>query len=93
MVHSFVQRAEIVDPEENGARFNKEQQEADKAVRDHSGDLFPGLFLGTVPRPANRMVDHDDGVLRCIRCNWEVYPTSQIGADYRLKDQLVCIAD
>ena len=65
-----------MDPEGNGARFNKEQQQADKAVRDHSGDLFPGLFLRTVPRPANRMVDEDDGVLRCIRCNWEVYLTS-----------------
>lgn len=61
-----------MDPERTGARFNKEQQEADKAVREHSGDLFPGLFLNIVPRPTNRMVDQDDGVLRCVRCNWEV---------------------
>jgi len=72
MVTSFVRRAEIVDPDRNGARFNKEQQEADKAVRDHGGDLFPGLFVNNVPRPLNRMVDQDDGVVRCIRCNWEV---------------------
>ena len=93
MVNSFVRRAEIVDTEGNGARFNKEQQEADKTVRDHGGDLFPGLFLRTVPRPTNRMVDQDDGVVRCIRCNWEVYLTSQIKADYRLKGLVVYIAD
>lgn len=62
-----------MDPEGNGARFSKEQQDADKAVRDNNGDLFPGLFVRTVPRPMNRMVDQDDGVLRCIRCNWEVH--------------------
>ena len=82
-----------MDPEGNGARLNKEQQEADKSVRDHSGDLFPGLFLRTVPRPANRMVDQEDGVVRCIRCNWEVFTTSQIKTDCRLKDLHVCIAD
>jgi hypothetical protein len=72
MVTAFVRRAEIVDPEITGARFNKEQQEADKAVRDTQHDLFPGLFFN-VHNPPNRMVDAEDGVLRCIRCNWEVY--------------------
>ena len=71
MVNSFVRRAEIVDPEENGARFSKEQQEADKVVRDHSGDLFPGLFFRHQHLP-NRITDEDDGVMRCVRCNWEV---------------------
>jgi hypothetical protein len=61
-----------VDPEGNGARFSKEQQEADKTVRDNNSDLFPGLFVRPVPHPMNRMIDQDDGVLRCIRCNWEV---------------------
>jgi hypothetical protein len=60
-----------VDPDGNGARFHKEQQEADKAVRDSNGDLFPGLFF-KIQLPANRTVDQEDGVLRCIRCNWEV---------------------
>jgi len=72
MVNSYVRRAEIVDPDRSGARFNKEQQEADQAVRDHVGDLFPGSFVNNIHHPTNRMVDQDDGVLRCIRCNWEV---------------------
>jgi hypothetical protein len=71
-VTSFVRRAELTDPEITGARFNKEQQEADKAVRDSQHDLFPGLFYKVVHNPPNRMVDAADGVLRCIRCNWEV---------------------
>ena len=87
-MNSFVRRAEIVDPEGNGARFNKEQQEADKAVRDDHQDLFPGLFLRTVQHPPNRMLDQDDGVLRCIRCNWEVY-ISLDEANYRLRDRPV----
>ena len=72
MVNSFVRRAELVDPDINGARFSKEQEEADKAVRDGKDDLFPGLFFTAVQRPRNRMVDAEDGVLRCIGCNWEV---------------------
>jgi hypothetical protein len=72
MVNAFVRRAEIVDPDINGARFSKEQQEADKAVRDGKDDLFPGLFFKAV-HPPNRTIDNEDGVLRCIRCNWEVY--------------------
>jgi hypothetical protein len=70
-VCSFVRRAEIIDPEGTGARFNKEQREADKAVRDDHNDLFPGLFFKGLARQ-NRMMDEDDGVMRCIRCNWEV---------------------
>ena len=62
-----------MDPEGNGARFNKEQEEADKVVRDLHGDLFPGLFPRTVPHPTNRVVDVEDGVMRCLRCNWEVF--------------------
>jgi hypothetical protein len=72
MVNSFVRRAELVDPEGNGARFSKEQEEADKTVRESTGDLFPGLFFKVVQHLPNRMVDQDDGVMRCIRCNWEV---------------------
>jgi len=73
MVNSFVVRAELVDPEGSGARFNKEKTEADKAVRDAQANLFPGYFMKHVQHPLNRMMDHDDGVLRCIRCHWEVY--------------------
>lgn len=73
MVNAFVRRAEIVDPDINGARFSKEQQEADKAVRDGKDDLFPGLFFKAVQHPLNRTIDNEDGVLRCMRCNWEVY--------------------
>ena len=76
MVSSFVRRAEMVDPEGNGTRFRKEQEDADKAVRETNGDLFPGLFFKPAQRLPNRMVDPDDGVLRCIRCNWEAWPTS-----------------
>jgi len=72
MVNSLVRRAELVDPEGQGARFNKEQAEADKCVRDHGGDLFPGLFHRTRLPRGNRVVDEADGVLRCIRCHWEV---------------------
>ena len=73
MVHAYVRRAELLDTEVTGVRFNKEQAEADQQVRDHSGDLFPGLFLGRATHPTNRTVDAEDGVMRCIRCNWEVW--------------------
>jgi hypothetical protein len=72
MVNAFVRRAELGDPDGNGARYYKEQMEADKAVRDGKGDLFPGLFFNAIQHPPNRMIDAEDGVLRCIRCNWEV---------------------
>lgn len=72
MVHAYVRRAELADTECTGMRWNKEQAEADQQVKNHQQDLFPGLFLRHVPRPANRTVDAEDGVMRCIRCNWEV---------------------
>ena len=69
---SFVRRAELVDPEGTGARFHREQEEADKAVRDVQADLFPGSFFqGANPAP-RRLPDPADGVLRCARCHWEV---------------------
>jgi|SRR5579859_2462384 len=75
MVHAYVRRAELVDPEVSGARFTKEQAEADKQVRDAKDDLFSGLFFTVHRLPnANRMLDEEDGVMRCIRCNWEVQP-------------------
>ena len=61
-----------MDTEGTGSWFNKEQAEADKQVRDAGTDLFPGLFFNRVPRLPNRTVDAEDGVLRCIQCNWEV---------------------
>ena len=61
-----------MDPAGTGARYAKEQAEADKAVFDARGNLFPGLFFKVV-HPTNRIADQDDGVLRCIRCNWEVH--------------------
>lgn len=64
-----------MDPEGTGARYYKEQAEADKAVRDANGDLFPGLFF-KVSHAINRILDETDGVTRCIRCNWEVLPLS-----------------
>jgi hypothetical protein len=70
MVNTFVRRAELTDPEGNGARFYKEQIEADKTVQDANGDLFPGLFFRV--RPHTKTVDREDGVLRCTRCHWEV---------------------
>ena len=73
MVNSYVRRAEILDPQGTGARYIKEQGEADKAVRDAAGNLFPGMFF-KVAHPTNRIADEDDGVMRCIRCNWEVQP-------------------
>src|SRR5579871_1371909 len=73
MVNSFVRRAEIIDPEGSGARFNKEQEEADKFVRNHGADLFPGLFHRRHRlQHSNRVVDQTDGVLRCVQCSWEV---------------------
>jgi hypothetical protein len=75
MVTSFVRRAELVDPEITGARFHKEQQEADKTVRDTQPDLFPGAFFNGGPQAPRRLPDPADGVLRCARCHWEVsYP-------------------
>src|SRR5262245_28285011 len=41
MVNSYVQRATLVDSEDTGARFVKEQQEADLLVQNHRNDLFP----------------------------------------------------
>ena len=73
MVNAFVRRAEIVDPEGTGERHQKEQSEADTAVREANGNLFPGLFF-KAPHPTNRIADQADGVMRCIRCNWEVLP-------------------
>jgi hypothetical protein len=72
MVHAYVRRAELVDTEGTGMRWNKEQAEADNQVRGHSGDLFPGLFFRHASHHINRTVDAEDGVMRCIRCNWEV---------------------
>ena len=60
-----------MDPEGTGARYYKEQAEADKAVREAHGNLFPGLFF-KVSLATNRILDETDGVTRCIRCNWEV---------------------
>jgi hypothetical protein len=72
MVTAYVRRAELVDPEITGARFSREQEDADKAVRDGKDDLFPCLFFKAVQHPPNRIIDAEDGVHRCIRCNWEV---------------------
>lgn len=74
MVTAFVRRAELVDPEVTGARFHKEQGEADKAVRDSQSDLFPGAFFHGVANAPRRLPDPADGVLRCARCHWEVAP-------------------
>jgi hypothetical protein len=71
MVNSIVRRSELVDPEGQGSRFHREQADADKVVRDHANDLFPGLFHTRVIH-GNRLRDEEDNVLRCLRCNWEV---------------------
>lgn len=71
MVNSIVRRSELVDPESQGSRFHREQADADKLVRDHANDLFPGLFHTRVIH-GNRLRDEEDNVLRCVRCNWEV---------------------
>jgi hypothetical protein len=71
MVNSIVRRSELVDPEGQGSRYHREQADADKVVRDHADDLFPGLFPMRLTH-GNRMLDEEDNVLRCVRCNWEV---------------------
>jgi hypothetical protein len=80
-----------VDPEGAGVRFIKEQQLADKAVKDAAGDLFPGLFYKFRPQYPNRMLDQEDGVVRCIRCHWEV-SSFLCCTHIRSRDRLVCIA-
>lgn len=43
-----------------------------KAERDHlHGPYFPALFRDETRR-TTRLVDMDDGVMRCAQCNWEV---------------------
>jgi hypothetical protein len=72
MVNEFVQRAVRVH-DDGAQKFLNEMSESEKLVAGDRENLFPGVFFSNDKRP-RRMVDTTDGVLRCIRCNWEVFP-------------------
>jgi hypothetical protein len=70
MANEFVQRAVS---HGTGDKLVKEMAESEKLVAEERDQLFPGIFFSNDTNP-RRMVDAEDGVLRCIRCNWEVTP-------------------
>ncbi|KAF3388903.1 hypothetical protein F1880_003192 [Penicillium rolfsii] len=78
IVHMFTSRAELLDKGETTHEHSanrtaeSEKLDQDKAnTHPQTGGLFGGLFKPKAPA-LKPLVDVDDGVMRCPRCQWEL---------------------
>ncbi|KAF3942192.1 hypothetical protein ABW19_dt0209493 [Dactylella cylindrospora] len=73
MIDTFVVRAELQSPHEEGQALRKQQAEALKMIEQDKNDL-KGLFGGIFNKKSAPMAiyDPEDGVMRCPECNWEI---------------------
>lgn len=70
MVDVFVYRMEVLDPEGEGRLVRKHQEEQRQRMEKNKGNLFFDLFPETIH--AGALCDREDGVMRCMRCFWEI---------------------
>ncbi|EPS42729.1 hypothetical protein H072_3323 [Dactylellina haptotyla CBS 200.50] len=74
MIDTFVIRAELQSPHDEGQTLRSQQQEALKMVEADKNDP-KGLFTGMFAKKANggnALYDPEDGVARCPDCTWEI---------------------
>ncbi|KAK6528851.1 E3 ubiquitin ligase [Orbilia ellipsospora] len=74
MIDTFVVRAELQSPHEEGLAFRQQQEEALKLVDADKNDakgLFGGMFTKK-PNGGMAIYDPEDGVARCPDCSWEI---------------------
>ncbi|KAK6340787.1 E3 ubiquitin ligase [Orbilia brochopaga] len=72
MIDTFVFRAELQSPHEEGQALRQQQAEALKLIETDKGSS-KGLFGGSFAKKyANVVFDPEDGVARCPECNWEI---------------------
>lgn len=73
MIDTFVVRAELQSPHEEGLALRQQQDEALKMVEADKSDS-KGLFGGMFARKSDLLPIYDpaDGVARCPDCNWEI---------------------
>ncbi|KAJ6262398.1 hypothetical protein Dda_3206 [Drechslerella dactyloides] len=72
MIDTFVVRAELQSPHDEGQALRQQQSEALKLIetdKSNSKGLFGGMFT---KKNANAIYDPEDGVARCPDCNWEI---------------------
>ncbi|ORY74866.1 hypothetical protein BCR37DRAFT_384309 [Protomyces lactucae-debilis] len=83
LVDVFVNRIELQSPLDEGAVLRQHQEEQRLVVASHRDDSYPGLFPD-IPKHGGRLVDHEDRVMRCINCHWEIDGTvcAGCGQDY-----------
>ncbi|KAF3915927.1 hypothetical protein AA313_de0205381 [Arthrobotrys entomopaga] len=74
MIDTFVVRAELQSPHEEGLALRQQQEEALKLVDVDKNDakgLFGGMFAKK-PNGGMAIYDPEDGVARCPDCSWEI---------------------
>ncbi|KAK5951577.1 E3 ubiquitin ligase [Knufia fluminis] len=77
MTHMFIGRIELLPEDESVEEHNRDKdEEASVLIKDRMG---PGLFRGIFKNGAHRSLmpygpirDHEDGVMRCPECHWEI---------------------
>ena len=95
MIETFVLRAELSSPHDEGAEMRKLQAEAlaaverDKATtgKGRKGGLFQGLFNARPKVIKYGVRDDTDGILRCPDCIWEVVAGICENCGYRVRDE------
>lgn len=67
----LIRRQDILSAETSSWRLQQEAQ--DDFLRENIADPFPGLFRNSLfSTHGGRLRDHEDNIVRCIRCHWEV---------------------
>ncbi|KAF3906382.1 hypothetical protein ABW20_dc0104555 [Dactylellina cionopaga] len=71
MIDTFVIRAELQSPHDEGLALRQQQAEALKMVETDKGDS-KGLFTGMFTKKLSPIYDPEDRVARCPDCTWEI---------------------
>ncbi|KTW30131.1 hypothetical protein T552_00609 [Pneumocystis carinii B80] len=87
MVDVFVHRIEALDPEGEGKHVRKHQEDHRKRMEENRDNLFFDLFLET--KFTNVLCDREDGVMRCMRCYWEIEGSVCVHCGFQFSDEEV----
>ncbi|EMR10936.1 hypothetical protein PNEG_01081 [Pneumocystis murina B123] len=87
MVDVFVHRMEASDPEGEGKHVKKHQEDQRKRMEENRDNLFFDLFVET--KFTSVLCDREDGVMRCMRCYWEIEGTVCAHCGFQFSDEEV----